>query len=176
MNKLTQLALISLAFTGSAFAAPKSFTYCLESSPAALNPQIATDGATLDVGQAIYNRLIDFEKGTTNLTPSLAERWEISEGGKIYTFFLRQNVQFQSNKSFTPSRYFNADDVIFSINRQFDKTNPYHKLSGGNYEFFYGMNMQNIIKNVTKVDDYTVKIELSEPNAPFLANLAMDFI
>ncbi|MEN2907609.1 Periplasmic dipeptide transport protein [Mannheimia haemolytica] len=88
MNKLTQLALISLAFTGSAFAAPKSFTYCLESSPAALNPQIATDGATLDVGQAIYNRLIDFEKGTTNLTPSLAERWEISEGGKIYTFFL----------------------------------------------------------------------------------------
>ncbi|GAB1667698.1 ABC transporter substrate-binding protein [Mannheimia haemolytica] len=176
MNKLTQLALISLAFTGSAFAAPKSFTYCLESSPAALNPQIATDGATLDVGQAIYNRLIDFEKGTTNLTPSLAERWEISEDGKIYTFFLRQNVQFQSNKSFTPSRYFNADDVIFSINRQFDKTNPYHKLSGGNYEFFYGMNMQNIIKNVTKIDDYTVKIELSEPNAPFLANLAMDFM
>lgn len=38
MNKLTQLALLSFAFAGSAMAAPKTFTYCLESSPAALNP------------------------------------------------------------------------------------------------------------------------------------------
>ncbi|MDY2947477.1 MAG: ABC transporter substrate-binding protein [Mannheimia varigena] len=176
MNKLTQLALFSLAFAGSALAAPKTFTYCLESSPAALNPQIATDGATLDVGQALYNRLIDFEKGTTNLTPSLAERWEISEDGTSYIFYLRQNVPFHSNKNFTPSRNLNADDVIFSINRQLDQNNPYNKVSGGSYEFFYGMNMQNIIKNVAKIDDYTVKIELNAPNAPFLANLAMDFM
>lgn len=177
MNKLTQLALFSLIFT--AFAAaqtPKTFTYCLEASPAALNPQIATDGATLDVGQALYNRLIDFEKGTTNLIPSLAERWEISEDGKSYTFFLRRGVAFHTNKIFTPSRELNADDVIFSINRQLDPNNPYNKIAGGNYEFFYGMNMQNIIKNVEKIDDYTLKINLTAPNAPFLANLAMDFM
>lgn len=179
MKKLTQLtffSLASLAVVNIAYASPKTFTYCLESSPAALNPQIATDGATLDVGQAVYNRLVDFEAGSTNLIPSLAESWDISEDGKSYTFYLRQGVKFHKNKLFTPSRDFNADDVIFSINRQFDKANPYNGISGGNYEFFYGMNMQNIIKNVTKIDDYIVKIELTAPNAPFLANLAMDFM
>lgn len=176
MKNFSKLAtIITLAFSANAYAEIKTFTYCLESSPAALNPQIATDGATLDVGQAVYNRLIDFEKGTTNLIPSLAERWEISEDGKTYTFFLRQNVKFHSNKDFTPSRPFNADDVLFSINRQLDPNNPYHKISGGNYEFFLGMDMQNIIEKVEKLDDYTVKISLKQPNAPFLANLAMDF-
>ncbi|VTR59378.1 dipeptide transport protein [Actinobacillus pleuropneumoniae] len=52
---------------------------------------------------------------------------------------------------------------------------PYHKISGGNYEYFIGMDMGNIIQNVEKVDDYTVKINLKVPNAPFLANIAMDF-
>ncbi|EJS91627.1 hypothetical protein AAUPMC_02579, partial [Pasteurella multocida subsp. multocida str. Anand1_cattle] len=52
---------------------------------------------------------------------------------------------------------------------------PYHKVSGGSYEYFIGMDMQNIIDKVEKVDDYTVKISLKVPNAPFLANLAMDF-
>ncbi|AUI66203.1 MULTISPECIES: ABC transporter substrate-binding protein [Glaesserella] len=153
----------------------KTFTYCIESSPAYLNPQIGTDGATLDVGQAIYNRLVDFEAGTTNLIPSLAERWDISVDGKSYTFYLRKGVKFHSNKMFTPSRDFNADDVLFSINRQFDPNNPYFNVSGGSYEFFFGMDMQNIIDKVEKVDDYTVKINLKKPNAPFLANLAMDF-
>lgn len=177
MKNLSKLAtILTLAFSANSYAdSVKTFTYCLEASPAALNPQIATDGATLDVGQAIYNRLVDFEKGTTNLAPSLAERWEISEDGKSYTFFLRQNVKFHSNKNFTPSRNFNADDVLFSINRQFDTNNPYNKVSGGNYEFFLGMDMQNTIESVEKIDEYTVRINLKNPNSPFLANLAMDF-
>lgn len=178
MKKLTQLAsCLTLALAANAYAADtQTFTYCIEASPAALNPQLVTDGATLDVGQALYNRLIDFEPGTTTLIPSLAESWQISEDGKTYILSLRKGVKFHSNKQFTPSRDFNADDVIFSINRQFDANNPYHNVSGGNYEFFYGMNMQNTIKRVSKEDDYTVKIELNAPNAPFLANLAMDFM
>lgn len=177
MTKLSKLtALFALVISANTFAETKTFTYCLEASPAGLNPQLVTDGASLDVGQAIYNRLVDFEQGTTNLIPSLAERWEISDDGKTYTFFLRQNVKFHSNKNFTPSRDFNADDVIFSIERQRNVDNPYHKVSGGNYEFFLGMDMQNIIDSLEKVNDYTLKIQLKQPNAPFLANLAMDFM
>ncbi len=123
----------------------------------------------------MFNGLTTFERGTTNVIPALAEKWDVSEDGKTYVFHLRKGVKFHSNKDFKPTRDFNADDVVFSFNRQLDPNHPYHKVSGGSYEYFIGMDMQNIIDKVEKVDDYTVKISLKVPNAPFLANLAMDF-
>lgn len=84
-------------------------------------------------------------------------------------------MKFHSNKFFKPTRELTADDVLFSFNRQMDENHPYHKVSGGAYEYFVGMDMGNIINKIEKVDDYTVKFVLNMPNAPFLANLAMDF-
>ncbi|AWB53470.1 TPA: ABC transporter substrate-binding protein [Pasteurella multocida] len=178
MKKLTKLSLAVLAMTSTAAfaAAPKTFVYCSEASPSYLSPVLGTDGATIDAsGQAMFNGLTTFERGTTNVIPALAEKWDVSEDGKTYVFHLRKGVKFHSNKDFKPTRDFNADDVVFSFNRQLDPNHPYHKVSGGSYEYFIGMDMQNIIDKVEKVDDYTVKISLNVPNAPFLANLAMDF-
>ena len=178
MKFSTKLSLTAIALTVSAMAtaAPKTLVYCSEASPSHLNPQFVTDGASIDAsGQQIYNRLVAFETGGTKVLPSLAERWEISEDGKTYTFHLRKGVKFHSNKAFKPSRELTADDVLFSFNRQLDPNHAYHKVSGGNYEYFVGMDMPNIIDKVEKVDDYTVKISLKVPNAPFLANLGMDF-
>lgn len=178
MKFSTKLSLTAIALTVSAMAtaAPKTLVYCSEASPSHLNPQFVTDGASIDAsGQQIYNRLVAFETGGTKVLPSLAERWEISEDGKTYTFHLRKGVKFHSNKAFKPSRELTADDVLFSFNRQLDPNHAYHKVSGGNYEYFIGMDMPNIIDKVEKVDDYTVKISLKVPNAPFLANLGMDF-
>lgn len=177
MKKLTQLSLLALAVaSGSAMASTKTFVYCLEASPSYFSPAFGTDGATLDAsGRTIFNKLTDFKEGETTVIPSLAEKWDVSADGKTYTFHLRKGVKFHTTKEFKPSRDFNADDVVFSFNRQLDPNHPYHKVSGGNYEYFIGMDMQNIIDKVEKVDDYTVKISLKAPNAPFLANLAMDF-
>ncbi|HDR1084777.1 ABC transporter substrate-binding protein [Pasteurella multocida] len=178
MKKLTKLSLAVLAMTSTAAfaAAPKTFVYCSEASPSYLSPVLGIDGATIDAsGQAMFNGLTTFERGTTNVIPALAEKWDVSEDGKTYVFHLRKGVKFHSNKDFKPTRDFNADDVVFSFNRQLDPNHPYHKVSGGSYEYFIGMDMQNIIDKVEKVDDYTVKISLKVPNAPFLANLAMDF-
>ena len=72
-------------------------------------------------------------------------------------------------------RDFNADDVLFSFNRQWKDDNPYHKVSGGAYDYFNDMGMPDSCKSIDKIDDYTVKFTLKEPNAPILANLAMDF-
>lgn len=173
-----KLSVLALAMASTAaFAAPKTFVYCLEASPSYLSPPLSTDGASHDAGsRPIFNGLTTFKPGTTEVIPALAESWEISEDGKSYTFHLRKGVKFHSNKYFKPSRDFNADDVLFSFNRQLDPNHPYHKVSGGNYEYFIGMDMQNILDKVEKVDDYTVKISLKVPNAPFLANLAMDFL
>ena len=101
----------------------------------------------------------------------------ISEDKKTYTFNLRKGVKFHQTKYFTPSREFNADDVLFSFNRQFNKSHPYHLVGGGNYQYWEGWEcLFELIKSIEKVNDYQVKITLTKPNAPLLANLAMSFM
>ena len=119
--------------------------------------------------------MAEFERGGTSVKPALAESWVVSEDGLVYQFNLRRGVKFHSTKSFTPSRDFNADDVVYSFERQLKKDHPYHKVSGGSYEYFNGMDMPNLLKSVEKVDNYTVRFSLNQPEAPFIANMAMDF-
>ncbi|MCB0422052.1 MAG: ABC transporter substrate-binding protein [Bdellovibrionales bacterium] len=158
------------------FAATKTFVYCSEGSPSIFNPQLATDGPTFNASsRPIYNRLVDFENGSTKVVPSLATKWEVNKQGTSFTFHLRKGVKFHSNAGFTPTRDFNADDVLFTFNRMLDAKHPYHKVNGGAYEYFRSMDMDKIIKKVEKIDDLTVRFELTRPEAPFLANLGMDF-
>jgi dipeptide transport system substrate-binding protein len=150
--------------------------YCSEASPQSFNPQLVTSGPTFDASsRQIYNRLIEFEIGKNNLEPSLATRWEVSDDGKSYTFHLRKGVTFHSTQGFEPSRAFNADDVLFSFQRQWKSNHPYHRVSPLSFRYFESMGLDRHIKNIIKVDDYTVKFELNSPQAPFLATLAMDF-
>jgi dipeptide transport system substrate-binding protein len=106
----------------------------------------------------VYNRLVDFKAGTTELVPSLAESWEVSEDGKVYTFHLRKGVKFQSNKYFKPTRDFNADDVIFSFMRQKDPQHPYHNVSSGSYSNFESLEFGQLITAIDKPDEYTVRL------------------
>ncbi|HEY9537162.1 MAG TPA: ABC transporter substrate-binding protein [Kiloniellaceae bacterium] len=178
MNKklsTTALGLI-LALSVSAAVEAKTLVFCSEGSPEGFNPQFYTAGTTFDASsRQIYNRLVQFTTGTTNIEPALAESWEVSDDGLEYTFHLRKGVKWQTTETFTPSRDFNADDVVFSFMRQWDENHPYHKVSGGAYEYFNGMSMPDLIKDIVKVDDYTVKFVLNRPEAPMIANLAMDF-
>ncbi|MFT6603965.1 MAG: dipeptide transport system substrate-binding protein, partial [Bacteriovoracaceae bacterium] len=124
----------------------------------------------------IYERLVDFKYGTTEIVPKLAKSWKVSKDRKTYTFTLRKGVKFHTTKYFTPTREFNADDVLFSFKRQWDKDHSYNKVSGGSYEYFTGMDMNNLITSIEKVGDYKVKITLKSPEAPFIANMAMSFM
>ena len=118
---------------------------------------------------------MEFERGTTKIGPALAESWQTSDDGLVYTFNLRKGAKFHTTKGFTPTRDFNADDVVFSFARQWDKAHPYHKVSGGTYEYFNAMDMAALIKAVEKVDNQTVRFVLNKPEAPFIANMGMDF-
>jgi dipeptide transport system substrate-binding protein len=167
------LALAAALATG---ASAKTLVYCSEGSPEGFNPSLYTAGTTFDASsRALYNRLVEFELGTTEIAPALAESWEISDDGLQYTFHLRPGVKFHTTDDFTPSRDFNADDVLYSFQRQLDPEHPYHQVSGGTYEYFQSMDMPNLLAAIEKVDDLTVTFRLKEPEAPFLANLAMDF-
>ena len=63
----------------------------------------------------------------------------------MFTFHLRKNAKWQSNKYFKPTRGFNADDVLFSFDRQRNESNPYHKVSGGGYDYFGDMGMNELL-------------------------------
>lgn len=155
----------------------KTFVYCSEGSPSAFNPQITTDGTSNNAAaHTIYERLIEFTYGETKLEPGLAKSWTVTPDGLTYIFKLREGVKFHTTKYFTPTRDFNADDVLFSFNRQRLKDHPYHNVNGGHYEYFNAMEMQSLIKEIEKIDPYKIKIVLTRPEAPFLANMAMSFM
>jgi dipeptide transport system substrate-binding protein len=156
--------------------AQKTLVYCSEGSPEGFSPALYTAGTTFDASsRQIYNRLVEFEPGTTNIQPGLAESWTVSDDGLEYTFKLRQDVAFHTTDWFTPSRPFNADDVVFSFERQWKADHPFHGVSGGTYEYFNSMGLQELLKSIEKVDDHTVKFVLNQPEAPFIANMGMDF-
>ena len=154
----------------------QTLVYCSEGSPEGFDPALYTAGTTFDASShPLYNRLTEFRVGTTEVIPGLAESWNVSEDGTKVTFVLRQGVSFHANDQFTPTRDFNADDVIFSFDRQGNPDNPYNQVSGGTWEYFGGMSMPDLIESIEKVDDYTVVFNLTRPEAPIIANMAMDF-
>ncbi|ONG18217.1 ABC transporter substrate-binding protein [Escherichia coli] len=140
---MLKLGLSLVAMTVAASVQAKTLVYCSEGSPEGFNPQLFTSGTTYDASSVpLYNRLVEFKIGTTEVIPGLAEKWEVSE---------------------------------VSFDRQKNAQNPYHKVSGGSYEYFEGMGLPELISEVKKVDDNTVQFVLTRPEAPFLADLAMDF-
>ncbi|MET0483957.1 MAG: ABC transporter substrate-binding protein, partial [Aestuariivirgaceae bacterium] len=173
--RLFAAALLGTTMLAAGPAMAKSLVYCSEGSPENFNPALNTTGTSLDAARGIYNQLVEFERGTVNVIPGLAEKYTVSEDGKTITFNLRKGVKFHSNKNFKPTRDFNADDVLFSFNRQWKDDHPYHRVSGGAYDYFNDMGMPDLLESIEKKDDYTVVFKLKEPNAPIVANLAMDF-
>ena len=93
--------------------AAKTLVYCSEGSPEGFNPAFFTAGTTFDAtSRQVFDKLVQFERGTTKIVPGLAESWTVSEEGLEYTFKLRKGVKFHTSKSFKPTRDFDAQDVI----------------------------------------------------------------
>lgn len=138
---------------------------------ALLDPANTTDGETMRVTCNIFDTLVAYKPNNTEIIPSLATEWKTSDDGKVWTFTLRDGVKFQDGTDF------NADAIVFNIERWWDKSNPYH--IGGNFDYFQSMfggfkgDESSIIQDVKALDEQHVQITLSVPQAPFLANMAM---
>ncbi|MEO3999547.1 ABC transporter substrate-binding protein [Mesorhizobium sp. CAU 1732] len=165
------LALATLLAGLSAPAMAGTLTVCLEGAPETFNPQLTSSGTTSTVLGQIYDGLVAVERGGSQIEPALAESWDVSEDGRTYTFHLRQGVKWQTTSDFTPSREFNADDVIFTFERMLDADHAYNKVNGGNYITF-NTKLADALESVEKIDDHTVAFTLKEALAPFTGIMA----
>lgn len=104
----------------------------------------------------LFNWLVRWVPGSGGyqLEPDLAESWEVSDDGTVYTFHLRQGVQFHGGYG-----ELTADDVVFSYQRQIDdETASFHA------------NLESLV-GLEALDPYTVRLTLSAPDASFLATI-----
>lgn len=132
--------------------------------------RVASDGdvTTMDAHRAsstsdktvvgwMYNGLVRFKPGSADpkdIEPDLAERWERSADGKVWTFHLRQGVKFQGDWG-----TLSADDVVYSLQRSADP-----KRSTFSSDFA-------AVEKVEKLDDLTVRITLKYPDVNFLGRV-----
>lgn len=128
-----------------------------------LDPADVTDGESTARTDSIFEGLVEYKSGSAEIQPCLASSWTMSPDGKNITFTLRQGIKFHDNTTF------NADAVVFSFERQYNTTHPYFQYG----EWAYWGYMFSDIQKVEKIDDYTVKIILSRPNAAIMTSLAM---
>lgn len=139
---------------------------------ATLDPAIGYDWQNWSMIKSLFDGLMDYVPGTTDLRPGLAESYEISEDGLTYTFRLRPGVTFHNGREMT------AEDVVYSLSRV---TNPETQSPGAG---FFGMiegyeamldGSATTLSGVTAVDPQTVQIKLSRPDATFLHVMALNF-
>lgn len=152
-----------------------NLVFCSEGSPAGFDTAQYTSATDNDAAEPIYNRLVEFERGATAVQPALAEKWQVSADGLQYTFHLRPGVKFHSNQTFTPTRDFNADDVLFTFQRMLDKQQPLRKAYPTEFPYFVSMGLDKTIAKVEKTDPMTVVFTLNNVDAAFIQNLAMSF-
>lgn len=118
----------------------------------------------------VFDRLVEVEvkDGKSEIVPSLAKSWDISEDGKTYILHLMEGVKFHNGEDFK------ADDVVYSLNRivtvQGAVNSGFVSQIEGFDELTNGVATE--LSGVRAIDDYTIEIKLKEPYAGFMASLA----
>ncbi len=172
MRKHWMIACGAALALGAGVARADTLVVCSEASPDALNAALSDSNTSFDVSEQIADRLVEMEIGGSKVIPALAESWTISPDGLRYTFKLRHGVKFQSSDKFTPTREMNADDVVFSFARMYDKANSYYKVSGSTYPMFDDF-VAPALKAVSRISDDTVAFDLKVPSASLLSALTV---
>jgi len=149
------LALVMLLGFQVSWAGEKALKVGWMSEPKTLDPVGPSDNPSLWALHNVHDTLVRVSNDSQGIEPDLAESWDVSDDNLTYTFHLRKGLKFHNGEDVT------AEDVVFSLNRTRDPEQcPYSS-------------MFEPIQDIQAVDKYTVKLILSAPYAPILADLAM---
>ncbi|MCK6460072.1 MAG: ABC transporter substrate-binding protein [Planctomycetes bacterium] len=129
-----------------------------------LDPADVTDGESVMVVTNIFDTLVAFKRGSTEIEPSLATEWTTSPDKLVWTFLLREGATFHDGSPV------DAEAVVFSFERQRDPAHPARRPTS---TFSYYQNNFKALAKVEAVDARTVRFTLREPYAPFLPALAL---
>ncbi len=126
--------------------------------PDTLFQKISDNTLSRMVAHHVLDGLVAVDARDGSVHPWLAAEWDITDGGRVYTFKLRQDVTFHDG---TP---FNAEAVKFNFDYVFQPDVP--------QKFAYGAMGGTKYVGTEVVDEYTVKVTFDAPNAVFLVNLS----
>jgi len=151
-----------------AAAPPAALVYGAGGQPVNLEPGNISDGNSIMVQDQIYNRLIDPKPGTTDLEPSLATDWKVSQDGKTWTFKLRPGVKFHDGTDF------DAEAVKFNFERWWDEKNEFgYRNAGKSYEIWGNLfgafkgKPDSLLQNIVVEGKDTIKFVLKQPFSAF---------
>ena len=134
-----------------------SLTEGIIGSPRFVNPLLATTDIDRDLTALVYSGLLKVNPNGS-LSPDLAEKYEISDDGLVYTFTLRKDLEFHDGTKIT------SDDVIFTIEKAQDTT-----LKSPRKTNWDGV-------EVKKIDDLTVQFILKQAYSPFIQNITLGIL
>ena len=150
--------------------APKTLVIAIGADQTGLDPQTVENNESGFIMATIYDSIVNYRPGTSEVGPGLAESWTVSPDGKVYTFKLRRNVKFHDG---TPM---NARTVAEDVDRAINPANPcyvFNRKVDTYDDFTYGSVKAGNVVKMDVVDDYTLRFTLPKPNAPFLSSIAM---
>ncbi len=137
---------------------PNSFVESSIGDARRLNPVIANDSASGTINEQVFSGLVKYDKDI-KIVGDLAERWQISNGGKTITFFIRKGVKWHDGVEFT------ADDCLFT----------YKRLMDPNVATPYSSSYMDVAK-AEALDKYTFRVTYKEPFSPALESWAAGMI
>jgi peptide/nickel transport system substrate-binding protein len=140
---------------------PTTLTYVLSSEPGNIDPHISNEDETAIVLRQIYDTLVYRDPHQETIVPGLATQWTISPDNLVYTFSLRNDVKFHDGTSF------NAQAVADNFERITSLNSNTGKASALLLKYYVGAEV---------VDDFTIRLKLSQPYAPFLDVLSQPYL
>ncbi len=168
------VCLLGLLLGAAPVMAQTTFVFGNPGEPVELDPAVLVDTISSRITTQILEGLVKYKESTTEVVPALAEKWQVSPDGTVWTFTLRKNVTFHDG---TP---FDASAVVWNFDRWRLSTHPQHenKIKAGKvFEHFEsqfgGFDDKCVIAKVEAINPTTVRVTLRAPQGPFLANLAM---
>ncbi|MCX5995736.1 MAG: ABC transporter substrate-binding protein, partial [Chloroflexi bacterium] len=160
---------IALPLLGSGCISQQGTLTLFGSGPLTLDPAMARESTSLEYIVEIFSGLVCFDP-YLKLIPDIAESWDISSDGTIYTFHLRQGVEFHSGREVT------ANDFKYSLERVCDPATGSQTAETylgdivGVKEKLQGK--ANEISGIKVIDDYTLQITIDAPKEYFLPKLS----
>lgn len=156
----------------------QAFRWRAFDEPPTFDPALMEDFLAIDLGQNLYDSVTQFNPDTLKVEPALASSWDVTEGGKVYTFHMRQGAQFSNGDPVT------ADDVAWSWNRTLATNGAPYTFVMADIQGATDVIASAASTDTTKtklttatgikvIDPNTLQVTLTQPSAYFLNETAL---